>query len=441
MRIIPIRNLVFDQGLVLVLFLLCVFFSIFTIEEQSTLGLDGARLVFQELHAAPIQSNFLIASAQGPEEDTFASLLQQQMKKSGYTNITLAKGDPKTIRDTLNRYKANRQPLDFVLCSAKTAGYLVIQNLAEMGFPGSKVLSPNPYKWPNFLKRENLLNITNQISVIAILAIGMTMVVLTGGIDLSVGSLVALGAVISTYLIREFAGGREARLMGMTASSLAGIFSCGALGLLNGLLITKFKLPAFIVTLAMMLIANGLAFRMTDGESIYEIPDSFVWLGRGAEFFHIPNSAILMLLLYGMAAIIMNITVLGRYLYAVGGNAEASHRSGIHVTKVVILTYLASGTLAGLGGVILASQLKSASPNFGTGYELSVIAAVVVGGCSLSGGKGHVLGTLLGAFVIAVIQNGMNLMGINPFSQKIVLGFVILLAVLLDRWKAKIAQA
>ena len=169
--------------------------------------------------------------------------------------------------------------------------------------------------------------------------------------------------------------------------------------------------------------------------------DSFVWLGRGADFFHIPNSAILMLLLYGIAAIMMNITVLGRYLYAVGGNAEASHRSGIHVTKVVILTYLASGTLAGLGGVILASQLKSASPNFGTGYELSVIAAVVVGGCSLSGGKGHVLGTLLGAFVIAVIQNGMNLMGINPFSQKIVLGFVILLAVLLDRWKAKIAQA
>jgi ribose transport system permease protein len=155
---------------------------------------------------------------------------------------------------------------------------------------------------------------------------------------------------------------------------------------------------------------------MTDGESIYEIPDSFVWLGRGADLFHIPNSALIMILLYGLAAFIMKITVLGRYLYAVGGNAEASHRSGIDVNKIVIFTYLVSGTLAGFGGIILASQLKSASPNFGTGYELSVIAAVVV------------------------IQNGMNLMGINPFSQKIVLGFVILLAVLLDRWKAKNSQ-
>lgn len=440
MKIIPIRNLVFDQGLVLVLVLLCTFFSVFTIQEQSTVGLDGARLVLGELKTPSLQSRFLIATSQGPEEDSFANLLHQELKMSGYANIDLAKGEPKVIRETLDRYTANRQSLDFVLCSAKVASYLVIQLLAETGFPGTKVLSPHPYRWPNFLKRDNLLNITNQISVIAILAIGMTMVVLTGGIDLSVGSLVALGAVICTYLIREFAGGKEARLMGMTASSMAGIFSCGALGIVNGLLITKFKLPAFIVTLAMMLIANGLAFRMTDGESIYEIPDSFVWLGRGADLFHIPNSALIMILLYGLAAFIMKITVLGRYLYAVGGNAEASHRSGIDVNKVVIFTYLVSGTLAGFGGVILASQLKSASPNFGTGYELSVIAAVVVGGCSLSGGKGNVLGTLLGAFVIAVIQNGMNLMGINPFSQKIVLGFVILLAVLLDRWKAKNSQ-
>jgi ribose transport system permease protein len=218
----------------------------------------------------------------------------------------------------------------------------------------------------------------------------------------------------------------------MLLACLAAIFLCGMVGLFSGTMITRFAIPPFIVTLSMMLVDSGLAGILSKNQSIYQIPDSFVWLGRGADL-RLPNAVVLMLILYALAHILMSRMKLGRYLYAVGGNAEAARLSGVPVKRVVMFAYFASALLAGLGGVIMASQLKSGSPTYGNMYELYVIAAAVVGGTSLSGGEGRMLGTLTGAFTIAVIQNGMNLTNVEYNMQKVVLGLLILGAVLLDK--------
>jgi ribose transport system permease protein len=219
----------------------------------------------------------------------------------------------------------------------------------------------------------------------------------------------------------------------MLLASLAGVFLCGFIGAFSGAMITRFGIPPFIVTLAMMLVGSGLAYILAKGQSIYQIPESFVWLCRGADFLSIPNAVLLMLLLYGLAHILMSRIKLGRHLYAVGGNSEAARLSGVPVRRVLMFAYIASASLAGLGGVIMATRLKSGSPTYGGMYEPYVIAAVVVGGTSLTGGEGRMFGTLAGAFTIAVIQNGMNLTNVESYTQKVVLGLVILGAVLVDK--------
>jgi ribose transport system permease protein len=201
-------------------------------------------------------------------------------------------------------------------------------------------------------------------------------------------------------------------------------------------MVTMFSIPSFIVTLAMMLVASGLAYLCARGQSIYQVPDAFIWLGRGAHL-GVPNAVWLLVLLYAVAHVLMTRTALGRYIYAVGGNAEAARLSGVPVKGVLLVVYAVCGALAGVGGIVMASQLKSGAPTYGQMYELYVIAAVVVGGTSLSGGEGKVLGTLIGAFIIAVIQNGMNLTGVESYTQKVVLGLVILGAVLLDNLKKR----
>jgi ribose transport system permease protein len=297
-------------------------------------------------------------------------------------------------------------------------------------------VSPPPYRWPNFLKPDNLLNIANQIAVIAIIAIGMTLVIIAGGIDLSVGSLIALAAVVAALLIRDLGGAEQATPLAQVLGSAGAVVLCGAVGFATGIAVTAFGIPSFIVTLAMMLVASGAAFILAQGQSIYQLPESFVWLGRGATL-GLPNGVWLMAGLYTVAHIFMARTVWGRHIYAVGGNPEASRLSGVPVRTVRVLTYTVSGLLAGLGGVVMASQLSSGAPTYGQMYELYVIAAVVVGGTSLAGGHGKVLGTLIGAFIIAVIQNGMNLTGVESYTQKVVLGLVILAAVLLDLLKRR----
>ena len=233
--------------------------------------------------------------------------------------------------------------------------------------------------------------------------------------------------------IRDYAGGVNASGGGMLLACVAAILICGVVGAFTGLMVTRFRIPPFIVTLAMMLVGSGLAYTLAGGQSVYQLPDSFIWLGRDADLFRLPNAVVLMLVLYAVAHVLMSRMKLGRYIYSVGGNREAARLSGVPVPRVLMLAYVLSALLAGLGGVIVASQLKSGSATYGNMYELYVIAAVVVGGASLSGGKGKMPGTLIGAFTIAVIQNGMNLTNVESYTQKVVLGLVILGAVLLDK--------
>jgi ribose transport system permease protein len=342
-------------------------------------------------------------------------------------------------RQQLEALAERQTALALVATVPECAAWKVFEDLPAKlpGLGRPQVLCAPSYRWPTFLKTENLLNVANQIVVVAVIAVGMTLVIVTGGIDLSVGSLVALGAVVTGLLIRDVAGAESASATALVLCSLAGILACGLVGAFSGLMVTVFRLPPFIATLGTMQVASGLAYILSRGNSIYEIPASYVWLGRGFGWFGIPHAVVLMAVLYVVAHVVMSRTVFGRHIYAVGGNAEAARLSGVRVGLVLLAVYTLSGLMAGLGGVVQASQLKSAAPTYGLMYELYVIAAVVVGGTSLSGGEGRILGTLIGAFIIAVIQNGMNLTGVESYTQKVVLGLVILGAVLLDMLKRR----
>jgi ribose transport system permease protein len=434
------RTLLADYGMLLVLVLLGVVFSVLTLQEQPATDTAAARRMVAAIReAAPAAGRVLIAVRPTPGDDLLAASLRSEITAAGLEVADVARGEPQAVRATLERIMAAGGRIDAVAAGERAGSWLVLTEMGDL-FPAlgqPPVVMPDAVVWPVFLKADNLLNIANQIAVIAIMAIGMTMVIITGGIDLSVGSLAALSAVTATRLIRDQFGGVEAAPGGMLLACAAAVIACGLLGGVSGAVITLFQVPPFIVTLAMMLVASGLAYLAAAGQSIYQIPESFVWLGRGTGLFGLPHAVLLMLALYAAAHVLMSRTTLGRALYAVGGNAEAARLSGVPVRRVLLFAYVACGLLAGLGGVILASQLKSGSPTYGAMYELYVIAAVVVGGTALTGGEGRILGTLIGAFVIAVIQNGMNLLGIESYTQKVVLGLVILAAVLVDRLRSR----
>jgi ribose transport system permease protein len=425
-----------DYGMIFVLLLLCVFFSVVTYSDQSPAGEAGAAQVSDEMQRSlKPGAQVLIAATDQKDDVAFVNKLEQDLASHGLKVVSVIKGEPKDAREALQKLAGAGDPLTAIACTQASGAWLVFSDL-KADFPSlgePRLVMPKSYRWPNFLKASNLLNIANQIAVIAILAIGMTLVIVTGGIDLSVGSLIALSAVLATRLIRDYAGGAQASAGGMLGACLVAIALCGLVGGFSGFMITRFRIPPFIVTLAMMLVTSGLAYTLANNQSIYQLPDSFVWLGRGADLFGVPNAVVLMLMLYALAHVLMSRMKLGRYVYAVGGNSEAARLSGVPVRRVLMFAYVACGLLAGLGGVITASLLKSGSGTYGNMYELYVIAAVVVGGTSLSGGEGKMLGTLIGAFTIAVIQNGMNLTNVESNMQKIVLGLVILGAVLLDK--------
>lgn len=420
-----------EYGMLLVLLALCVFFSFVTLAEQSPTGAAAAQQVADRI-SGNAAGRVLVVVRDHPEDRAYAEALQELLQRKG-ARVEVVRGEPRDARRALDQ-ATHTGGLTAIAASATTGTWALFEDL-KADFPtlaNAAFVYPQRYRWPNFLKSDNLLNIANQIAVIAIIAIGMTMVIITSGIDLSVGSLIALSAVVGALLIRNFAGGTEASAGGMILACLGAVALCGLVGAFSGGMITWFAIPPFIVTLGMMLVASGLAYILASGQSVYQVPDSFVWLGRGADL-GLPNAVLLMLLLYLGAHFLMARTRLGRHIYAVGSNREAARLSGVPVWAVLLFVYTASGLLAGLGGVVMASQLKSGSPTYGQMYELYVIAAVVVGGTSLAGGKGKMLGTLIGAFIIAVIQNGMNLLNVESFTQKVVLGLVILGAVLMDR--------
>ena len=429
-----------DYGMLGVLGVLCVFFSLITFENQQPVGRDAAdRLLVQIQNQFETPGVAVLAGKGSDDGRDFVSQLEEQLIQEGWKVEAKIAGSPIDLGKALGQAGENKLRVILLACEQSFADLPLVENLktTSPGLSQMKVLSPDSYGWPNFLKTSNLLNIANQIAVIAIIAIGMTLVIITAGIDLSVGSLIAFSAVICCWLIREWMGGPEATILGMVVASLLAITACGGLGLFSGSMIAYFGVPSFVASLGMMMVASGLAYMISGGLSIYQIPSSFDWLGRGDSFLGIPNAVVLMVLLYVAAHFLMSRTTAGRYVYAVGGNAEAARLSGVPVKKVILWVYACSGMLAGLGGVVMASQFRSGDPKYGLMYELYVIAAVVVGGTSLSGGRGKVFGTLIGAFIIAVIQNGMNLTGVQSYTQKVVLGLVLLAAVLLDMLKKR----
>ncbi len=276
----------------------------------------------------------------------------------------------------------------------------------------------------SFLTLSNALNIARQVSINAIIAAGMTFVILTGGIDLSVGSVLAIsGAIIAGLL----AAGRPL-LIGIGGGLAVG----GTLGFINGLIIAKGRVQPFIATLAMLTIGRGLTLVYTDGRPITGLPDDFVWLGAG-EIGRIPVPVVLMVVVFVVGVLILKQSVMGRYVYAIGGNEEAARLSGVNVAFYKTLVYVISGMLAATSAVILTARLNSAQPTAGSAFELDAIAAVVLGGTTLAGREGSLGGTILGAFIIGVLNNGLNLLDVSSFYQQVVKGIVILLAVLLDR--------
>ncbi|HEX8059903.1 MAG TPA: ribose ABC transporter permease [Cyclobacteriaceae bacterium] len=290
-----------------------------------------------------------------------------------------------------------------------------------------------------FLTTTNVWNVMRQISVNVCISVGMTLVIIAGGIDLSVGSVLALCGAIAAGLLKNGIESPSSNLfIGFTVlgTIVSGLLAGSLLGAFNGLFITRFKVPPFVATLAMLTIARGLTMLWTGGFPISGLGETFAWIGTGW-FIGIPVPVWISAIIVAIAIVITNKTKLGRYIYAIGGNESAATLSGIDVKKVKLTVYTIAGWLAAAGGLLVTSRLDAAQPNAGTGYELDSIAAVVIGGTSLSGGRGSIGGTVLGAIIIGVLNNGLVLLNVSPFWQQVLKGSVILAAVIIDKAKAK----
>ena len=296
---------------------------------------------------------------------------------------------------------------------------------------------------PAFLSTNNILNILLQVSVICVISVGMTYVILTGGIDLSVGSIVALSAVclgIFTHKGMAWLGENPSdwAVLAIVLLAVLGAILVGALcGYINGFVIVYGKVTPFITTLGMMGIARGLALTLSSGKTIYNFPEALRFFGNGrialTEDFGIPIPVIIALIIVLSSFYVLTQTVFGRQIYALGGNREAVRLSGINVNKLEIKTYVINGALAAVGAVILVGRLNAAQPIARTGYELDAIAATVIGGTSLMGGVGSVISTSIGALIMGVLQNGLTLLNVTSYLQRLIIGLVIILAVFLDQ--------
>jgi ribose transport system permease protein len=280
---------------------------------------------------------------------------------------------------------------------------------------------------PDFLTAQNLLNIGIQVSTVAVLAFGMTFVIVAGGIDLSVGAVAALSATASSWL---FASAGLPGALALFAGLLTGLIA----GVINGLANAYGKLPSFIATLAMLSVARGLTLVISDGRPI-ETPAEVSFLGGNLG--PVPMPIVVLLVAALVASFLLNRTVIGRSMYAIGGNAEAARLSGLPVKRILVTVFALAGLFAALAGLLLAGRLDSAQPQAAAGYELDAIAAVVIGGASLSGGLGKISGTFIGALVLVVIRNGLNLLNVTSFWQQVVIGLVIALAVGVDVLRRK----
>lgn len=288
-----------------------------------------------------------------------------------------------------------------------------------------------------FLQAQNLINVVRQMSVIAMLALGLTVVIISTGIDLSVGSIVALAAVVATSLAQA-PGATNQMYPGLNLPILvpiaAGLLVGAAAGFVNGFLIARFRIAPFIATLGMMTAARGLALIYSDGRPISKLTPEFNFLGQG-EILGIPVPIVLLAVVVIGSHLVLNNTRFGRHVYALGGNEQAARVSGINLSRVKIGIYTFSGLLAGLGGMVLAGRIGSGNPQLGTGAELDAITAAVIGGTSFTGGIGTVWGTIVGALIIGVLNNGLDLLNVSPFTQQVVKGVIIVVAIIIDERK------
>lgn len=281
---------------------------------------------------------------------------------------------------------------------------------------------------PAFLTVDNLFNVGTQTAVVALIAIGQTLVIITKGIDLSVGSVAALTGVLGVMIMADLG-------LPPLLAIFGGILVGAGAGFVNGFLVSIANLNPFIATLGMLSVARGLVLLITGATAVFGVPDSFRLLGQGTIFFGFPIPVLVLIIVAIIGHFVLTRTRLGRYAYAIGSNKEAARLSGIRVGLFLIFVYVIAGALTGLGGMMAASRVASGQPNFGIGLELDVIAAAVIGGASLFGGQGTIPGTLIGAFLIALIRNGAVLLGLNTFYQSIIIGLIIWAAVYWDQYR------
>ena len=283
-----------------------------------------------------------------------------------------------------------------------------------------------------FFSPNNITNIMLQVSIVSLISIGSTFVIVSGGIDLSPGSAIALLTMILASTVK-FEG--FPLWLGIVVTVVAG----GLLGLWNGVLTAYLRIPAFITTVASLSIFRGLAFMFNNGSPIFSVSEHLEPIFYGSVV-GIPYALFYVFFFYALAFFVMRYTELGRRIYAVGGNSAAARFSGIKVKRVTMVAFIVAGVMAGFAAVLMAARLNSGSPNYGVGMELSAIAAAVIGGASLDGGKGNVISTLLGALTITIVQNGLNLQAVPTSFQNVVLGLIIMLAVFLDMWREEIGS-
>lgn len=422
-----------DYGMVFVLLLLMLLFTVLTWKEQTPVGAEAGRQVAETILQQNGDAVVIIVGGSSAAERAFAETAADRLTAGGATVVASSLGDAVAARKTIEAALDSDVTLTHLAVSG-TADHWTVFDRFDAERLGTRV-SPQSYHWPVFAQTSNLLSVANQTAIYAVIAVGMTMVIITGGIDLSVGSLVALASVMTAVVVRSL-GGTDAGAGAILVGVAAGLGICSAAGAFHGVMVTAFRIPPFIVSLSMMMMARGLAFRLAEGQSISALPDGWTSIGAGT-LFGIPVPVLMMIALYLIAHVVMSHTAFGRYVYAVGGNQEAARLCGVPVRRVLLTVYIVCGTLAGVGGLILSSKLGTGDPKLGMMYELEVIAAVVVGGTSLMGGEGRILGTLIGAFIIAVIKNGMNLLNVDNYDQMIILGAVLLAAVLIDNLKRR----
>ena len=288
-------------------------------------------------------------------------------------------------------------------------------------------LATDKFSTPN-----NIISVLRQISINAYIALGMTFIIILGHIDLSVGAIVAMSGTLTVGLVvNQGIPVGPAILLGLLLGTLAGFIS--------GAIVAVFRVPAFIITMAMMNVCSGIAYVYTGGQSTRITDEFFVAIGTGYLFDVIPLPVVYMVILIIIFSFLLAKTKFGTYVYAIGGNREAARLSGVPIKKVEIIVFTLSGLLSAFAGLVLCSRMYSGQPSVGDGYELDAIAACVLGGTSMSGGKGHISGTVFGAMVIGIISNGLNLIGVSSYWQLIVKGLIIACAVLLDAQKGKLA--